>query len=131
MGSIKEVMSNRYLRLFACFLYKECIEANEPPEANFKHIRKFINDEGFDADIIRVKNSAAAGLCAWVQNIVIYRDIHVEVEPLRIELAECNVRLQGARESLAAAKERLGKLQELHDKKGRIRPSRKRQGRGN
>ena len=73
-------------------------------------------DEGFDAEVIRVKNSAAAGLCAWVQNIVIYRDIHVEVEPLRIELAECNERLAAARESLKNAKERLDKLQELLDK---------------
>ena len=67
--------------LRALLAYKECIEHNEPPEANFKHIRKYIASEGFDAEVIRVKNSAAAGLCAWVQNIVIYRDIHVEVEP--------------------------------------------------
>jgi dynein heavy chain len=95
--------------------YKECVEHNEPPEANFKHIRKYLELEHFNADVIRSKNSAAAGLCAWVRNIVIYRDIHVKVEPLRIELAECNVRLAGAQESLAKAKESLEKLQALLD----------------
>jgi dynein heavy chain len=114
-ASKKSLLTDISSFLTALLNYKECVEANEPPDANFKHIRKYLALEHFDADVIRSKNSAAAGLCAWVQNIVIYRDIHVKVEPLRIELAECNVRLAGAQESLAKAKESLERLQALLD----------------
>jgi dynein heavy chain len=112
-ASKKSLLTNISVFLTALLGYKQCIETNEPPEANFKHIRHYLKLEHFDADIIRGKNSAAAGLCAWVQNIVIYRDIHVKVEPLRIELEECNERLAGARASLAKAKETLDKLNAL------------------
>ena len=47
---------------------------------------------------------------------MIYRDIHVKVEPLRKELEECNERLAAARSSLAKAKETLDELNALLDK---------------
>lgn len=40
----------------------------------------------FAAPEIEKKNKAAAGLCAWVINIVMYHDILVTVEPKRAAL---------------------------------------------
>ena len=40
------------------------------------------------AEIIEKRNSAAAGLCSWVVNIVNYYDIVITVEPKRILLRQ-------------------------------------------
>ena len=44
--------------------------------------RPYLELEHFDPDVIRGKNSAAAGLTSWVQNIIYY-DIGTTVEPKR------------------------------------------------
>ena len=51
-------------------------------------VRPYLLLEHFNFETIKGKNSAAAGLCNWVVNIVIYRDIVVTVEPKRIALAK-------------------------------------------
>jgi hypothetical protein len=51
--------------------------------------------------IIQGKNSAAAGLCNFVINIVGYYDIVVTVEPKRQALREANEQLSSANARLA------------------------------
>lgn len=62
------------------------------------------------------KNRAAAGLCSWVINIVIYRDILVTVEPKRQLLREANERLDAATTKLNAVKAQVAELQATLDK---------------
>lgn len=35
-----------------------------------REVRRYLDLEHFDVEVIATKNSAAGGLCAWVQNIV-------------------------------------------------------------
>ena len=51
-------------------------------------------------EIIWNKSRAAAGLCEWAINIVMYFDVVSEVEPKRIELAEANAKLEEANVTL-------------------------------
>jgi dynein heavy chain len=64
----------------------------------------------FNFETIKGKNSAAAGLCNWVINITIYRDIVVTVEPKRIALAKATAQLQEASEKLDVVQKRVAEL---------------------
>ena len=68
--------------------FKDGVDANRVPEGNFADVRMYIEMPHFTQEIIKTKNSAAAGLCSWVLNIVSYRDITVTVEPKKIKLRE-------------------------------------------
>jgi dynein heavy chain len=52
--------------------------------------------ESFNPTNMKSKSSAAAGMCAWVINIVKYYRIYEVVEPKRVLLAQANVKLEGA-----------------------------------
>jgi dynein heavy chain len=97
--------------------YKEKVDTQQVPDINFKQVRPLLEIETFDVEIIKGKNSAAGGLCAWVVNIVIYRDIVVTVEPKRIaleaankQLAEANAKLKEVTELVAELQAKLSKL---------------------
>ena len=91
--------------------FKERVENNEVPEINFKEVRPFLALEHFDKDIIKSKNSAAGGLCDWTVNIVTFHDIIIDVEPMRQQLREANVKLEEANIQLKAVQERVAELQ--------------------
>ena len=78
-------------------------------------MRPYLEMAHFNPDVIRTKNSAAAGLCGWVVNIVIYRDIVVTVEPKKIKLREANEELEAANKKLAEVREQVANLQEQLD----------------
>lgn len=61
----------------------------------------------FNPEIIVSKSYAAAGLCAWVINIMKFYDVYVVVEPKRRALANANKELEAARNKLAELKEKL------------------------
>ena len=54
-ASKKSLLTNISVFLTALLGYKECIESNEPPDSNFKHIRNYLALEHFDPDVIRGK----------------------------------------------------------------------------
>jgi dynein heavy chain len=93
--------------------FKQESDAGNVPDINWKEVRPYLELEWFDPEIIMKKNSAAAGLCNWVINIVIYRDIVVTVEPKRIALAKANAELDEANTKLATVQAR---VKELNDK---------------
>lgn len=68
--------------------FKEAVDTYQVPDGNWKDVRPYLEMAHFNPDVIRTKNSAAAGLCGWVVNIVIYRDIVVTVEPKKQKLRE-------------------------------------------
>merc|ERR1719248_549976 len=84
------------------FEFKEEIDKESVPAANFKAVRPYLKLEGFDPDLIKKKSGAAAGLCGWVINITIYYDIVSDVEPKKRMLAQAETDLANANTRLKA-----------------------------
>ena len=111
-GSCKKMLLGNIPGFLSALMdYKECIDAHGVPECNIEFSRPQIADEGFDPEIIAGKNSAAAGLCSWCINIVIYADIFKKVEPLRIALDGAQAELNAATDKLVIIRERVAELQ--------------------
>jgi dynein heavy chain len=91
--------------------FKAYIDDCSVPAQNFKAVRPLLALEHFDRDIIFNKSRAAAGLCEWVINIVLYYDVISEVEPKRNALREATEQLADANEKLEAVKELVARLQ--------------------
>ncbi|XP_043921477.1 dynein axonemal heavy chain 11 [Protopterus annectens] len=67
----------------------------------------YLKDPEFNPDLIRTKSFAAAGLCAWVINIVKYYEVYCDVEPKRQALAQANSELAAATEKLEMIRRKL------------------------
>jgi len=61
----------------------------------------------FDPDFVYSKSQAAAGLCSWVKNIMVFHYINEDVKPLRAALAQANAELRIAMEKLNFLRNRL------------------------
>ncbi|KAG6962185.1 hypothetical protein JG688_00008722 [Phytophthora aleatoria] len=92
--------------------FKELVDNQQVPEVNWKEIRPFLQLEYFNVEAIEKKNSAAAGLCAWVINIVAYYDAIVVVEPKKRALEEANEKLRVANERLELVNQKVTALEE-------------------
>lgn len=53
-----------------------------------------------EPDYVRSKSGAAAGLCAWVINIIKYYEVYCDVEPKRRALEAANAELAAAQDKL-------------------------------
>ncbi|TYZ58261.1 hypothetical protein PybrP1_007938 [[Pythium] brassicae (nom. inval.)] len=91
--------------------FKAAVDEQRVPETNWREVRPFLQLEHFSVESIEKKNSAAAGLCAWVINIVAYYDAIVVVEPKKAALAAATDRLRAANDTLARVNARLGALE--------------------
>ncbi|EGI59469.1 Dynein beta chain, ciliary [Acromyrmex echinatior] len=80
-----------------------------------KAIQPYITDKDFDPDFVYSKSQAAAGLCSWVKNIMVFHYINEEVKPLRMALAQANTELRVAMEHLNSLRDRLAELQKMLD----------------
>lgn len=76
--------------------FKGAVDDGSVPEINIREIRPFLDLEHFKVEVIEKRNSAAAGLCSWMLNIVQYYDIVRTVEPKRRALQEANNQLEKA-----------------------------------
>ncbi|KAG8573239.1 hypothetical protein GDO81_012334 [Engystomops pustulosus] len=81
---------------------------------------QYLKDPDFNPDLVRSKSFAAAGLCAWVINIVKYYEVYCDVEPKRRALSQANDDLKGATEKLDAIRK---KLQDLDNNLRRLTQS--------
>uniref|UniRef100_A0A670JQ67 Dynein axonemal heavy chain 11 n=1 Tax=Podarcis muralis TaxID=64176 RepID=A0A670JQ67_PODMU len=70
----------------------------------------YLKDTEFNPNLVRTKSFAAAGLCAWVINIVKFYEVYCDVEPKRQALAQANAELAAATEKLEAIRKKLGEL---------------------
>ncbi|KAM6276202.1 LOW QUALITY PROTEIN: dynein axonemal heavy chain 11 [Spheniscus humboldti] len=66
----------------------------------------YLKDPDFNPNYARTKSFAAAGLCAWVINIVKFNEVYCEVEP-KCALAQANTELAAATEKLEAIRKKL------------------------
>ncbi|XP_018058898.1 PREDICTED: dynein heavy chain 9, axonemal [Atta colombica] len=87
---------------------------NIPPEV-VNAIQPYITNKEFDPDFVYSKSQAAAGLCSWVKNIMVFHYINENVKPLRAALAEANAELKAAMDNLNSLKDRLAELQKVLD----------------
>ncbi|KAH0627401.1 hypothetical protein JD844_003041 [Phrynosoma platyrhinos] len=81
------------------------------PENCLKVVKEhYLKDPEFNPNLVRTKSFAAAGLCAWVINIVKFYEVYCDVEPKRQALAQANAELAAATEKLVAIRKKLAEL---------------------
>ena len=80
------------------------------PAANLKEAKKYIATEGFNAENVAGKSQAAAGLCAWVVNIVMFYEVFCDVAPKRLALQQAETQLKNAQDKLAKIMAQIDKL---------------------
>ncbi|KAK9866454.1 hypothetical protein WJX84_011662 [Apatococcus fuscideae] len=85
---------------------------NTPLQCVERVEKDFLSNPNFNADYIRSKSGAAAGLCGWVVNICKYFRIYQVVAPKRIALGEANKKLEGATKKLVGIRARVKELQD-------------------
>lgn len=79
---------------------------NIHPEV-IKAIEPYLKDAEFEPDFVRSKSAAAAGLCAWVINIIKFYEVFCDVEPKRKALAAANAELAAAQDKLSSIKRKV------------------------
>lgn len=79
---------------------------NIHPEV-IKAIQPYLKDSEFEPEFVRSKSAAAAGLCAWVINIIKFYEVFCDVEPKRKALAQANADLAAAQEKLSVIKRKV------------------------
>ncbi|XP_034940720.1 dynein beta chain, ciliary [Chelonus insularis] len=84
---------------------------NIHPEV-IKAIQPYLKDSEFEPEFVRSKSAAAAGLCAWVINIIKFYEVFCDVEPKRKALAQANAELAAAQEKLSGIKRKVASLEE-------------------
>ena len=104
LGSIPEYID--YLKAI-----KSGVDEQTIPKINFSEVKALTNLEHFTPEIIMTKNKAAAGLCSFVINIVLYYEVVVTVEPKRKALAEANEMLESANAQLKTVMEQVAELE--------------------
>ncbi|KAK6302906.1 hypothetical protein J4Q44_G00272610 [Coregonus suidteri] len=81
------------------------------PEATVRCVRdEFLSDPEFNPEFVRLKSSAAAGLCAWVTNIIRFHEVFCEVEVKKLCLSQANADLAEAADKLEAIRKKLAEL---------------------
>uniref|UniRef100_A0A8C4HI55 Dynein, axonemal, heavy polypeptide 9 like n=1 Tax=Dicentrarchus labrax TaxID=13489 RepID=A0A8C4HI55_DICLA len=81
------------------------------PEATVRCVRdEHLSDPEFNPEFVRQKSSAAAGLCAWVINIIRFHEVFREVEMKRMCLSQANADLAEAAEKLEVIRKKLTEL---------------------
>jgi hypothetical protein len=98
-GGAKKLMANvdQFLNTLVNF------DKDNTPVAACEWVEKnlFVK-ESFNPTTMKSKSSAAAGMCAWVVNIIKYYRIYEVVEPKRVLLAQANVKLEAANAQVCA-----------------------------
>ena len=82
------------------------------PDHVLKAAQPYLDNPEFNTDFIMAKSAAAAGLCAWVNNICMFYRVFCEVEPKRNALAAANAQLTAAQEKLKVIQSKIMQLEE-------------------
>eukprot|EP00927_Polykrikos_kofoidii_P045594 TRINITY_DN39630_c0_g1_i1.p1 TRINITY_DN39630_c0_g1~~TRINITY_DN39630_c0_g1_i1.p1 ORF type:complete len:2263 (+),score=448.81 TRINITY_DN39630_c0_g1_i1:88-6789(+) len=111
----QKMMSNPEKFLQNLKAYKNEIDDSNVPQVNVEKARKIQQSMGdtFSQEGMAKKSGAAAGLCVFIINIIMYYDVVVQVEPKRQALREATETLAAAEAKLAAVK---ALVKELEDK---------------
>ncbi|XP_071446269.1 dynein beta chain, ciliary-like [Hetaerina americana] len=77
-----------------------------------KEIQPYLKNKEFDPEFIRSKSLAAAGLCAWVINVMKYYEVFKYVEPKKQALDKSTAELEEVKKKLEEIKARVRVLVE-------------------
>lgn len=72
-----------------------------------KAIQPYLKNPEFEPEFVRSKSAAAAGLCAWVINIIKFYEVYCDVEPKRRALEAANAELCAAQDKLKIITEKV------------------------
>ena len=91
--------------------FKGLIDTGKVARSNIEAARPLTLEPDFTVESMTKKSKAAAGLCEWVLNIVMYFDVVESVEPKKLALREATATLNGANEKLAKVEALVAELQ--------------------
>ncbi|KAJ8288109.1 hypothetical protein COCON_G00007680 [Conger conger] len=81
------------------------------PETSLNVVREqYLSKAEFNPDFVRTKSFAAAGLCAWIINIVRYYEVYCDVAPKRQALCQANTDLETATAKLLTIRKKVHDL---------------------
>ncbi|KAG5856708.1 hypothetical protein ANANG_G00010770 [Anguilla anguilla] len=81
------------------------------PETSMNVLREqYLSKPEFHPDFVRTKSFAAAGLCAWIINIVRYYEVYCDVAPKRQALSQANTDLETATAKLLTIRKKVHDL---------------------
>jgi dynein heavy chain len=83
----------------------------EIPEATLANVDKLIAEPFFNFQVMKGKSIAAANLCNWAVNIVIFHKIYVKVEPLMKRLEEAISTKNNAEAALALVRQQVADIE--------------------
>ena len=108
----KKMMASvdKFLEALIYFDKDNLLLENKAKVRNFTGPPEAPNPE-FNYTAIKSKSFAAAGLCDWVVNVLIYHDIYLDVEPKRKLLQEAEQKLNEANKKLEAVNENVAMLE--------------------
>lgn len=66
----------------------------------FRLLTKLFYSKEFDPEFIASKSSAAAGICSWVLNVMVFHYVFENVRPLKMALNAANIDLKAAMDKL-------------------------------
>lgn len=114
MEYLKNIKTGACLKFVSASKFTLCAGVDERtvPPLNFKEVKALTDLPHFNPEVIMGKNKAAAGLCSFVLNIVMYYEVVVTVEPKRKALQEANEQLEEANNQLKAVMELVADLEE-------------------
>ena len=90
---------------------KNLVDNRTIPKINMVEVKSLLELDYFKPEIIATKNKAAAGLCGFVVNIVMYYEVVVTVEPKRKALQEANEQLEEANSTLKVVMDKVAELE--------------------
>lgn len=82
-----------------------------PPE-NIKALQPYIDDPEFDAEKIKIKSTAAGGLCTWVLNIHKYYEVYQVVGPKQKAKIEAEEELEDTKQNMNEVMHKLNVFEE-------------------
>ncbi|XP_072570592.1 dynein axonemal heavy chain 11 isoform X2 [Paramormyrops kingsleyae] len=81
------------------------------PDGTIRVLKEeYLSDPEFNPEFVRLKSSAAAGLCAWVINIVRFHEVSCEVELKRQTLSQTHADLLESADKLEVIRRKLAEL---------------------
>lgn len=105
-GGMMEDYWGPSVRLLADIKFLESLkyfDKDSIPQANMNRIRnKFMNDRGFQPEIVKKVSTACEGLCKWVRAMEVYDRVIKVVAPKKAMLAEAEAELAAQMETLNA-----------------------------
>ncbi|KAI9353687.1 dynein heavy chain and region D6 of dynein motor-domain-containing protein [Obelidium mucronatum] len=78
--------------------------------SNLDALQPYLSDPNFNEEFMKSKSLAAAGLCSWVVNIVMYYHVYCDVEPKRKALESANSELQVSQNRLKDIQSKISEL---------------------